>query len=222
MKNPQNVRAAKIASVRSVSEAPQHSWPEVAFVGRSNVGKSSLLTMLTGLRNLAPVSKTPGRTKSLGFYALKNPELCLVDLPGYGWAQLGQDMRRQIATMISDYVTTRSNLLGLILLIDARRAELTDDDWAMVKLAMEAERALLVVLTKSDKLSKNQLSQARMAVEKALEIPKGSIIPVSSLNGTGKKELWVQITQLLKASKEPAEATDEAATTGEDSAATAE
>lgn len=208
-KDIQNLRAAKIATVISVHDAPQHSWPEVAFVGRSNVGKSSLLTMLTGLHNLAPVSKTPGRTKTIGLYALKNPELCLVDLPGYGFAQLSQELRKKISIMISDYIYQRPNLMGVILLVDARRAELSAEDKAMVEVVMSAQKALLVVLTKCDKIPKNQIGNAKLAIERSLKLPKGSVIATSTENGLGKKELWAQLTTLIQQAKQPAATQDD-------------
>lgn len=189
--------AHNLGSIGNLKEAPNHDLPEIAFAGRSNVGKSSLLTMLTGLKKLAPVSKNPGRTRRIHFYALEEPRVCLVDLPGHGYAKLSKTFRGKLSSLLSSFIEQRPNLAGVVLLIDARRGKPSDEDLALIQLTLQSQRPLLVVMTKSDKLVKSKLKPAVLAMEEACGLPHGTVLPVSAQTGMGKKELWRQLREIF-------------------------
>ena len=189
--------ATALGSIGALAEAPRHQLPEIAFAGRSNVGKSSLLTMLTGLKKLAPVSKSPGRTRRIHFYALAEPRVCLVDLPGHGYAKVSKSFRGKLSALLSDYIEKRDCLSGIVLLIDARRAEPSPEDIAMVQLSLRYQRHLLIAMTKADKLPKSKLKPACLALEKSLGLPSGTVLPVSAQTGFGKKQLWAELRALI-------------------------
>ena len=157
---------AQIEFLLSASELhglPNDDLPEVAFVGRSNVGKSSALNVLANRRRLAFVSKTPGRTQLINFFSFGEGAR-LVDLPGYGYAKVPHGLRDEWGKLVSGYLQTRPSLLGVVSLMDSRRP-LTPLDRQLLEWLVPLERKLLVLLTKSDKLTKSEqgrtLAQAR-------------------------------------------------------------
>lgn len=165
-------QASFLLGAASAKQFPTDEGFEVAFAGRSNVGKSSALNVLTGQRGLARVSKTPGRTQQINFFTLDHQRR-LVDLPGYGYAKVGEEQRRDWARLVDTYLNTRSCLRGVVLLMDIRHP-LTDFDAQMLDWCRHSQKATLVVLTKADKLSRSQALQAVNAVERALQQPADS------------------------------------------------
>lgn len=148
-----------VAGAQTLEQIPELSLPEIAFVGRSNAGKSSLINALTGRSALARVSHTPGRTRQINFFQLGD-RLTLVDLPGYSYAKVSKALAAQWQRLIFDYLRGRPNLKRVILLIDARRGIMDVDNEAMTLLD-QAAVSYLVVLTKADKLSPAERLEAR-------------------------------------------------------------
>ncbi len=168
---------------------PEPSLPEVAFVGRSNVGKSSLLNRIVGRKSLARTSGQPGKTRELNFYRIDD-SCFFVDLPGYGYARVSKAERARWKKTIGGYVTTRQPLRLILHLVDARR-EPTPLDKEVMLLIRESTAAYGILLTKSDKLSGNQRERHRQMAFKAakdlgLEVP---VILTSAKDGRGKSEV---------------------------------
>ncbi|MDH5100295.1 ribosome biogenesis GTP-binding protein YihA/YsxC [Lactobacillus kefiranofaciens] len=150
------------------SQYPQDNLPEIALAGRSNVGKSSLINTFLKRKNLARTSSQPGKTQTLNFY-LVNEEFYLVDVPGYGYAKVSQNKRQEFGQMIQDYLETRPNLKGLIILVDGRH-EPTKDDIAMYNYAQYLNIPILVVCTKMDKIKKSQVNKTLAQLKKKLDL----------------------------------------------------
>ncbi len=199
----------RIAASFLTSAVDERGWPppdrpELAFAGRSNVGKSSMLNRLTGVTGLARVSNTPGRTRTLNFYDLridrgaKKDELRFCDLPGYGFAKVSKAERKQWAEMIERYLTRREPLRAVISLVDANVGP-TDDDLEAISWFAEIGRAPLVVATKIDKLPKAKRADRLRAIEKQLGIEPRASIGFSAVEGLGREELWGRILELASA-----------------------
>jgi GTP-binding protein len=186
-----------VASAPAPDRLPYLGLPEVGFVGRSNVGKSSLLGMALGQPKLVRTSRTPGRTQALNLFVLED-KLALVDLPGYGFAKLPKDKRDELGRLIASYVKGRDGLAGLVLLVDARRDDVSALDVEMVALAQAANRPLLVVVTKSDLIGKQRLRAVVRDIEKGLGVPEGCAIPCSSHSGEGRHELLQALFELRR------------------------
>lgn len=175
---------------------PPSDLPEVAFAGRSNVGKSSLLNLLTGRRQLARVSSSPGKTRTINFY-LVNDRFRIVDLPGYGYASISREITGSWGKMMEDYFRSRPNLKAAVLLVDSRH-EPTPQDIQMYEYMKYYGFGGLVVMTKADKLTRRELARQQEEIRKALSMDPGDrIIPVSSLKRTGKEELLETMRQVL-------------------------
>jgi GTP-binding protein len=164
--------------------------PEVAFIGRSNVGKSSLLNVLVGRPGLARVSGSPGKTTLLNFYRL--PRLYLVDLPGYGFARASKGARAGYRKLVDEYLRTRSTLTGVVWLLDIRHQP-SNDDLEMQKLLAESGRPVLAVLTKADKLTRSALPARVSELSQALGLQQDQVEITSSHSGTGISELATSI-----------------------------
>lgn len=181
-------------SAVQANQYPKDGLPEIALAGRSNVGKSSLINAFLGRKNLARTSARPGKTQTLNFYRV-NKKFYLVDVPGYGYARVSQKQRARFGDMIQDYLETRANLRGLIILIDGRHAP-TKDDIAMYNYAQYLKLPLLLVCTKIDKLKKSQLSKVRANLQKAMDLtpPNVSVLTFSAVKKIHVNELgnWVQ------------------------------
>lgn len=162
--------ATFLKSASSLTQCPGDDLFEVAFVGRSNVGKSSTLNSLTGVRNLARVSKTPGRTQLINLFELQdsgtNLQGRLVDLPGYGFARASKAQRAAWGMLVDDYLNRRTNLRGLVLVMDSRHPPF-DFDQQMINWSVGKELKLLILLNKCDKLGRNQRRQVLSDLEKS-------------------------------------------------------
>ena len=170
------VDASYIASAETPSQLKLPTYPEVAFVGRSNVGKSSLLNALTKKKGLARVSKTPGRTRSFNFFEIsyravgekEREKLYFVDLPGYGYAKVGRGLQRLWGRTVGEYVEGRHMLRRILLLIDIRREVQEEEEWVIER---TKRSGLTIILTKTDKLSRGAAEAKRRAVAKQLSLP---------------------------------------------------
>lgn len=152
------IAAEFVASASALSNCPRWDRIEVAIVGRSNVGKSSLLNALTGKRGLARTSRTPGRTQAINFFTIGGT-IALVDLPGFGYAKMPQALAAQIAIMMREYLEARSNLAGLILLVDSRRGP-QKEELEIAASIRDRGMMLIVAATKCDKLKRSERAAA--------------------------------------------------------------
>ena len=176
-------------SIAKTAGLPPPEGAEVAFAGRSNAGKSSAINTLAGHTRLAYVSKTPGRTQLINFFRL-NCGAALVDLPGYGYAKVPPEVRKQWQGLLENYLSRRANLIGLVLIMDSRHP-LTPLDRQMIGWFVPSGRPMHILLTKSDKLSKNQAAAALALVRRELAELGGQVTVqlFSSLNKTGTEEV---------------------------------
>ena len=184
-----------ITSVYPQGNYPAGRYPEVAFAGRSNVGKSSLINTLVNRKGLAKTSASPGKTQSINFYVI-NQSVCLVDLPGYGYAKVPHQVQRLWSPLIEEYCRTRKNLCGVVVIIDARIGP-TPLDLSLIKWLGKLPIPALIAMTKMDKLSKNKMAQALRQTAEAITIPREEIVPFSAHTGEGKKQLWQKIVHIL-------------------------
>jgi|SRR5205823_830524 len=175
---------------------PDSSLPEIAFAGRSNVGKSSLLNTLMRRKSFARVSRTPGRTREINFFRINNA-FVLVDLPGYGYARISKEQKAEWRPLIESYLRRTSQLRGIVLLLDIRR-EPSDDDRAMLDFLAEMEVPTIVALTKTDKLSKKAASERAAAIARALALHNEQVILFSAQSGDGRVELLEAIIDLAE------------------------
>lgn len=195
-----NVNNSNIAlTVGNAKQFPRDPKPEVALSGRSNVGKSSLINTLLGRKSLARVSSSPGKTITINYYGIDN-KMYLVDLPGYGYAKRSQESKRAWSGLTEDYFLKNpsSDAIKLVIqLIDIRTGP-TDDDVMMINWLIDADLPFIVVATKTDKLSKSQLSEALDKLDKEYFQGTGvTIIPFSSVLRTGKDEVWNKIFEYV-------------------------
>ncbi len=174
---------------------PQLGLPEVGFIGRSNVGKSSLLNLVLGRSKLVRTSRTPGRTQALNLFVFEDA-LALVDLPGYGYAKLPKHQRDSLARLIHAYVRGREGLSGIVLLVDGRREDVSPLDREMATFVQEAGRPLLVAITKCDLVPKNRLFGVVRRIELGLGVPQGAAIATSAEAGVGKDEIVKSLFEL--------------------------
>ena len=178
------------------SQYPPDNLKEIAFAGRSNVGKSSLLNLLTGRKKLAKVSGSPGKTRTINFYLI-NDAFRIVDLPGYGYAKVSKSMSQEWGGMIEQYLQTRQNLLKVVQLVDIRH-EPSKQDVEMYEYLRYYGLDGIVVATKADKVSRNQIPKQIKQIRKTLTLGEDDIvIPVSALKRTGYEELLDVIEGLL-------------------------
>jgi len=193
-----HIRSAEftIGAVRQ-ADLPSDGIPEIAFSGRSNVGKSSLINSLLQRRKLAHTSSTPGKTQQLNYYRV-NGALHFVDLPGYGYAKRGRQERRQWAELINGYLDTRTSLRGILHLMDARH-DPTAGDVELAAWLMQFNRPFLVVATKADKLpgsrQKSRLDRTRDLLSGVGEF---DLVPFSAVSGLGRQAVWRWIRDVVE------------------------
>jgi len=190
------VTSAKfVASAQTPESIPSSRYKEVAFLGRSNVGKSSLINSLLGVKGLARTSSTPGRTQALNFFII-NESFYFVDLPGYGYAKVAKTERLAWGRLIEKYLAQREQLVLSILIVDARH-EPSPLDLQMKSWLQHFGLPYLVVSTKNDKLSANERRASQQRLMKALEIER--IIPYSAVTREGSNQLWDAIRTSIAA-----------------------
>ena len=178
------------------SQYPPDNLKEIAFAGRSNVGKSSLLNLLTGRKKLAKVSGSPGKTRTINFYII-NDEFRIVDLPGYGYAKVSKSVSQEWGAMMEKYLQNRQNLLKVVQLVDIRH-EPSKQDVEMYEYLRYYGLDGIVVATKADKVSRNQIPKQIKQIRQTLRLGKDDIvIPVSALKRTGYEELLDVIEGIL-------------------------
>jgi GTP-binding protein len=189
----------KISSTRFVKSAtrpddfPRDQRPEIAFCGRSNIGKSSLLNTLTNVHGLARTSSSPGRTQTINFF-LVDERMYFVDLPGYGYAKVPKSVKETWGAMIEGYLRNRAQLKLILMLVDSRMAP-TESDLLMKQWLDRHRIPNAVVLTKIDKVSQNQLNQALRTSVQTLNTKE--IIPFSAVTGRGKDQILTRIRTAL-------------------------
>ncbi len=186
-----------IKSATKPAHYPESNLPEIAFAGRSNVGKSSLINVLVNRKNLVRTSSTPGRTQLINFFDV-NGTFTLVDLPGYGFAKVPLDVKRQWGPMMETYLAERVNLQGVVLIFDVRRIPKGEDLQLLSWLRTYGVPPILVV-TKCDKVSKNERSRQLALIAKELEVERGELCCFSALSREGVEGIWGRIEELLEA-----------------------
>jgi len=182
--------AEHIVSAARPEDFPEVRFPEVAFLGRSNVGKSSLLNSLTGKRGLAFTSSRPGCTQVINFYRVDD-RVSFVDLPGYGFARVPGEIRNRWKDLIEAYLSERNTLELAVVLLDARRGWM-DADLELKKWVEFQELPYIVVATKIDKLNRSEEMRGMAAIRR--EAPEAPLVPFSALTGRGVREIWQAIS----------------------------
>ena len=185
-----------LAAATDAAQFPAPSLPEIAFLGRSNVGKSSVINSLVGTK-LARTSSTPGRTRSINFFEIRwpgkpRPELIFADLPGYGYAKISREISQEWPKFIEPYLNDRPTLGLCVVLVDANVPPQQSDRQLLDFLAA-SDRDFLLVATKSDRLSNNRLDGALRTLTQ--EYPTARLLPFSAKTGAGREELWKEIRQ---------------------------
>jgi GTP-binding protein len=174
---------------------PSAGIPEIAFAGRSNVGKSSLLNKLVHRKKIARVSRTPGRTREINFFNVNNL-FVLADLPGYGYARVSSEAKSSWRPLMEGYLGKSKQLRGVVLLLDVRR-EPSDEDLQMLDFLAEHELPLMIVVTKVDKLSAARARERVEAIGQSLGLDSEQIIAFSSITGQGRRELAEAVVALV-------------------------
>ncbi|MEJ2154060.1 MAG: ribosome biogenesis GTP-binding protein YihA/YsxC [Desulfobacteraceae bacterium] len=191
-----HVKSAQfITSAVKIQQYPTADLPEVAFAGRSNVGKSSLINKLVNRKRLVKTSSTPGRTQLINFFQV-NGELSLVDLPGYGYAKVPAAVRRQWGPMVEAYIAHRPNLKCVVLLMDLRRTP-RDEEFQLLDWLDHHQIPTILVLTKADKLSKMKRSQQCKSAAETLGVEGSDLVLFSAKTGLGKDALWELIERVV-------------------------
>jgi len=184
--------AAYVKSVVDLKSLPQDRLPEVAFAGRSNVGKSSALNKLVNVKGLARISSTRGKTRMINFFLVNN-NLYFVDLPGYGYAKTSKSMQKSWGKLVENYLKERESLRGTVLLVDSRRG-LLEPDLQLLGWLDHYGKEKLVVLTKKDKLSRSAVLESARKTSDALKLDLESLVLFSAKTGEGKDRIlnWIQ------------------------------
>jgi GTP-binding protein len=190
--------AAFLLSAGRPDQFPRAPWPEIAFAGRSNVGKSSMINQLLSRRDLAHTSSTPGRTRTINFYQV-NGRFLFVDLPGYGYARVSRELKDAWWDLVESYLTQRMQLRGVIHILDARHAP-TPQDRELQAFLHAAATPSLVVLTKADKVPRGQRAAAREIAASSLDLPSPEMaLFFSADTGEGASDVWRAIEERLRA-----------------------
>ena len=196
-----------IISAVKPAQYPEGDLPEIALAGRSNVGKSSLINKLLNRRGLARTSSTPGKTQQLNYYLI-NDSFYFVDLPGYGFAKVPQDVKAQWGKMIGGYLDKRENLQLCLQLVDIRHKP-SKEDVEMYQYLAHYNRPHAIIVTKTDKISRGQYQKHVKIIRETLQVlPNTPIILTSADSGLGKEEVWKLIEQYLNQPATQAPATD--------------
>ena len=186
------------------SKLPKTGRPEVAFAGKSNVGKSSLINALMNRKSLAPTSAAPGKTQTINFYNV-NEAIYLVDLPGYGYARASEEIKAKWGKMIEDYLHQSKEIRAVFLLIDIRHNP-TENDRIMYRWILDHGYEPIIIATKLDKIKRSQVQKQIKAIRQGLQVVPGTVmIPFSAQTKQGREEIWEIIDQLtgFEEEKEP-------------------
>lgn len=196
------IKSAELETVCGItSRLPENAQMEIAFAGRSNVGKSSLINGLLNRKSLARTSSQPGKTQTINFYHI-NQEFYLVDLPGYGYAKVSQSVKEQWGKMIDRYLKNSKTLRLLFLLVDIRH-EPNKNDIQMYDWAVQYGFNPIIIATKSDKIKRSMLQKQLKIIREALHTVEGTpIIPYSSVTKAGREEIWEYVESSLEAFSE--------------------
>lgn len=197
-------KATYLASAVRRDQYPEERRPAVAFIGRSNVGKSSLINSLTRIRQLARVSSKPGKTQTINFYELllridggeERHPVHLVDLPGYGYAKVGRESRKTWAKFIEEYFLHAEELRFVCLLLDIRHTPM-ESDCRMFSWLVEHDIPVLVIATKADKIGKNARNAQIAAIQKKLGVPELTSLPYASTKNEGRSDLLDVMAEYL-------------------------
>ncbi|MCL4306044.1 ribosome biogenesis GTP-binding protein YihA/YsxC [bacterium] len=185
-----------VKSCTDLAQAPRPVLPEIAFVGRSNVGKSSLINSLLNRKGLALASATPGKTRLLNYFRIGERMFYFVDLPGYGYAKVSRSLQDEWAGFLEDYLADSENLALVILIVDVRRG-LTKLDHQMIQALNMYRRRFLVIATKVDKLTRRERDQQLATLRgPMLSLGAEALVPYSSTTHEGREELWEKIMQI--------------------------
>ncbi len=191
------IRSAKfVCSAVTPEQYPPADLPEVAFAGRSNVGKSSLINKILNRKKLVRTSKTPGRTQLLNFFEI-NGMWRFVDLPGYGYAKVPAEVKRRWRPMVETYLTSRANMRGIVLILDIRRTP-SQKDLTFCHWLQTTGIQVITVITKVDKLSKNKRNKQIASIVKSLGVKAEELVQFSAISGEGRDELWQKLIKLLE------------------------
>ena len=192
--NVQNVALKVVAG--SVKQFPADTLPEIAFVGKSNVGKSSLINSLLGRKSLARTSSAPGKTRTINWYEV-DEQLFFVDLPGYGYAKVSKAEQLKWGKVIETYLHKRESLKLVLLLVDVRHAP-GEGDQMMMQWLQHYEVPTLVVATKSDKIKRSQYDKQKKIIREVLGISKDDLLLYSSETKAGRDEVWQRILDMIQ------------------------
>lgn len=191
------IKSAQLKTVCGVtSRLPDNDLPEIAFAGRSNVGKSSLINAILNRKSLARTSSSPGKTQTINFYEI-NEEFFLVDLPGYGYAKANEEVKAQWGKMIERYLTGSKNLKGIFLLVDIRH-EPTANDCLMYDFIVHAGLKPIIIANKLDKINRSQREKSIKLIKEKLKVSKDTlVIPFSALSKEGREDIYEAMEGLL-------------------------
>ena len=190
-------KAEFVCSFVDIKNLPEDNLPEIALVGRSNVGKSSLINKVVNRKNLAKSSSTPGKTRMLNYYIM-NDEWYMVDLPGYGFAKVSKVEREKWGKMVESYLSSRQQLRGVVQLLDIRHPP-SQNDILMKEWLEHYERPILMVATKADKVSRNEKQKNMAVIRKTLQLrPDQKPILFSAQSGEGVEEVKAALAQILE------------------------
>jgi len=175
---------------------PDDGLPQIAFVGRSNVGKSSSINTLLNRRKFARVSQTPGKTRTINFYKI-NSEFYLVDLPGYGYAKLSKAEKASWGQIMEEYFVNSKNLVHVFILVDIRH-EPKEEDLLMFEFVRHYNIPVSIIATKADKVTRNDAANSKRTITKKLRLVGEPILPISALKKTGVDEIWDHILNIYR------------------------
>ncbi len=189
-----NVELETVCGV--TSKLPENTLPEVAFAGKSNVGKSSLINGLMNRKSLARTSAKPGKTQTINFYNI-NGEMYLVDLPGYGYAKIAESEKKKWGAMIENYLHSSKQLLAVFLLIDIRHAP-SENDRMMYEWMVYQGFAPIIIATKLDKIKRSQVQKNVKIIREGLKVEPGTkVFPYSAMTKQGREEIWEYMDALV-------------------------
>jgi GTP-binding protein len=184
-----------VTSATKPSQYPPEGLPEIAFAGRSNVGKSSLINVLVNRKRLVKTSSTPGRTQLVNFFDI-NDHITFVDLPGYGYAKVPVSVRKKWGPMIETYLSGRNTLKGVVVILDIRRTP-REEEHNLIAWLEHYAIASILVLTKADKLSKTKLAKQHAAVARSLALESNDLILFSAKSRKGREDVWKAIELIV-------------------------